>query len=128
MSQLHSIYQELNRIKFRLKKTANRLWKIKLALVESYQTGFEERDFLPRRLLKLKEEQQLKFEKLTHQLSLIIGNCFHKKFIIFNSAEDVESILKIRKTVQYMKNAFASEPFLIQTLDRLNKVLSVQKI
>lgn len=128
MSQLHSIYTQLNRIKFRLKKTANRLWKIKLALVESYQTGFEERDFLPRRLLKLKEEQQLKFEKLTHQLNLMIVSCFHKNFIIFNSAEEVETFLKIRKTVQYMKNAFTSEPFLIQTLDRLNKVLSVQKI
>lgn len=128
MTQLHSIYKELKLIKFRLKKTANRLWKIKFALVESYQAGHEEKSFLPRRLLKLKEEQQLKFEKLTHQLNLIIGDCFHKNFIIFNSAEDVETVLKIRKTVQYMKNAFTSEPFLIQTLDRLNKVLSVQKI
>jgi len=128
MTHFQSIYKDLRTIKFRLKKTTNRLWKLKFSLVEIYQSGSTEKDFLPRRILQLKELEQLKFEKLVHQLNQIIVNCFNKSFIVFSSEEDVDTILRIRRTIQYMKNAFTSEPTLLQTLEKLNRAIPSQQL
>ena len=48
--------------------------------------------------------------------------------IAFNSVEDVRTVLKIRKTIRYIQNAFAGEIPLAYTLARLNRVLPASSI
>jgi len=122
MSRFDSAFRELNFLQSRLKGAANRLWSIQSSLANAFTQGLKENDFLPRRLLNLKAEEQYRFEKLIDQLNGVVTSYFNRHFIAFSSAEDVQTVMNIRKTIQYIKNAYSSEPVLINTLARLNTI------
>jgi hypothetical protein len=122
MNRFNSAFQELNFLQSRLKGAANRLWTLQSSLATAFTQGLKESDFLPRRLINLKREEQYRFEKLIDQLNDVVTSYFNRHFIAFSSAEDVQTVMNIRKTIQYIKNAYSSEPVLIHTLARLNTI------
>ncbi|GEM_PF-1665718 len=123
MSRFTSIYKELKALELKLKKTANCLWDLQHSLSEAFDQGFNESDFLPRRILLRKQEKQLIFEKLLHKLNRIINHHLSKDFIIFSSTEDIQTMIHIRRTIKYIKNAFSAESSVVETLEKLNKAL-----
>lgn len=121
-SHFDSIFEELSDLQSRLTLTVNRLWFIKSSLASATRRGHLETDFLPRRLISLEGEAQEIYQKLLHKLRWITSH-FDSALIAFNSVEDVKTVLKIRKTIRYIQNAFAGEIPLAYTLARLNRVL-----
>lgn len=123
MSKFTPVYKEIKALEAKLKKTANKLWDLQHQLTEAYDQGLTEGDFLPRRILLRKQEEQLVFEKLLHKLNGLINYHLSKDFIVFSSVEDIQTMMSIRRTMKYIKNAFSSEPALVETLEKLNKAL-----
>ncbi len=123
MSRFDPVFEELKQLQCHLSETVNRLWSIRSALSSSYRRGHTEKDFLPRRLVFLKREQQIRFEQLLYQLNHLISTELDSAFLTFSSSEDVEKVIHIRRTILYIRNAFANELPLIHTLDRLNSAL-----
>lgn len=122
MSRFDYAFQALNFLQSRLKGSANRLWSIQSSLANAYTQGLKENDFLPRRLINRKREEQYKFEKLIDELNSVVASHFGRHFIAFSSPDDVQTVINIRKTIQYIKNAYSSEPALLDTLARLNTI------
>src|SRR5215471_12402340 len=122
MNRFDSAFQELNFLQSRLKGAANRLWVLQSSLASAFTQGLNENDFLPRRLQNLKRQEQYQFEKLIDQLNGVVSSYFHRHFIAFSSVEDIQTVMNIRKTIQYIKNAYSSDPALIDTLARLNTI------
>lgn len=123
MSRFDSAFRELNVLQSELQGRANRLWFIQSSLSEAYTQGLKENDFLPRRLLRRRKEEQREFETLIDQLNTVVSSHFGRHFIAFSSTEDVETVMNIRKTIRYIKNAYSSDPMLLQTLTKLSRVL-----
>lgn len=112
----------------KLKKSANVLWDIQHSLTEAYSQGLNESDFLPRRILNRKKEEKIIFEKLITKLTQLINYHLHKDFIIFNSVDDIQTMMSIRRTIKFIMNAFSAEPVLIETLEKLNKAIPYHNI
>lgn len=123
MSKFTPVYKEIKDLEGRLKKSANQLWDLQHQLTEAYDQGLAESDFLPRRLISLKRDEQLIFEKLLHKLNTLINHHLSKDFIVFSSVEDIQTMISIRRTMKYIKNAFSAEATLVETLEKLNKAL-----
>lgn len=123
MSQFQSVFKDLRALQFKLKVTVNRLWSIRLALSSAYRRGQKESDFFPRRLNEIKKEEQMKYDQLLYQLSHLISTHLDSAFISFESPEDVQVVLGIRKTIRYIRNAFVSGQPIGSTLARLNMAL-----
>jgi len=120
LSRFDSAFQALNFLQSRLKGTANRLWSIQSSLASAYTQGLKETDFLPRRLINRRREEQYKFEKLVDDLNTVVKSHFGRHFVAFSSPEEVRTVMNIRRTIQYIKNAYSNEPTLLDTLARLN--------
>lgn len=118
------VFRELNFLQSNLQDTCNRLWNINIAISDAYQHGAERSDFLPRRLLIRKREEQVQFEKLVEQLQRTISIHLDSSLLVFDNVEDQKDAIRIRKTIRYIQNAFAHEPPLQQAWIRLNQVLS----
>ncbi len=128
MSKFTPVYKEIKALEAKLKKVANSLWDLQHQLTEAYDQGLSKDDFLPRRILLRKQEEQLVFERLLHKLNNLINYHLSKDFIVFSSVEDIQTMISIRRTMKYIKNAFSSEPTLVETLEKLNKALPFQSI
>lgn len=128
MSKFTPVYKEIKALEAKLKKTANHLWDLQHQLTEAYDQGLNKSDFLPRRILLRKQEEQLLFEKLLFKLNKIINHHLSKDFIIFSSVEDIQTMISIRRTIKYIKNAFSAESTVVETLEKLNKALPFQSM
>lgn len=123
MSRFDGVLNKLRSLQIRLQTTSNRLWSIKLSLASAFESGHQEDDFLPRRLVSREQEQQRVFEQLLSQLHRVIAAHLEGNLIAFSSLEDVQTVAQISKTIRYLYNSFAGEPPLSQTLARLNAAL-----
>lgn len=123
MSKFAPVYKEIKELEAKLKKAANSLWDLQHQLTEAYSQGLKESDFLPRRVRLRKQDEQLIFEKLLFKLNNLITNHLSENFIVFSSEEDIQMMIRIRRTIKYIKNAFSAEPALVETLEKLNKAL-----
>lgn len=120
---LHSIFKELRQLQTSLQKASDRLWTIRKSIAAAYQHGHTECDFLPRRLVALKNEEQIRFDHLLDRLKIIISSKLGRALFPLNSPDDVDAIIGIRRTIRYIRNAFAGEPPLNLTLDRIHRLL-----
>ncbi|MBI3541447.1 MAG: hypothetical protein HY073_04855 [Deltaproteobacteria bacterium] len=109
MSQFDSVFAELRRLQSRLKVSANRLWSLRSQISSAYFNEHQESDFLPRRLIQLKIQEQIKFDQCLSQLNFVISTRLDSAFIVFSSEEDVKTVAEIRRTIRYIRNAFAGE-------------------
>ncbi|MDO8461458.1 MAG: hypothetical protein Q7S98_01215 [Deltaproteobacteria bacterium] len=123
MSSFSDVFAELRLLQSHLKSSGNRLWCLKETLAVAYRQGQKENDFLPRRLRVLKTEEQLKMERLLHQLNLLISTRLDSTFIALDSDDDIKALGGIRRTIRYIRNAFAEDLSLGITLTRLNRTL-----
>ena len=120
---LDSIFKELRQLQTSLQKASDRLWAIRKAITSAYRQGHLETDFLPRRLITLKNHEEIRFEGLLDQLKAVISSQLGKILFPLNSPNDVKAIIGIRKTIRYIRNAFAGELPLSFTLDRIHRAL-----
>lgn len=109
MSRFDSIFAELQQLQTKLQETVDELWNVRSDLVAAYRQGHRERDFLPRRLMALRFDAQKRFDQLTNRLSLVVSTRLDSVFLALNSPNDVKTIQGIRKTIRYIRNAFAAE-------------------
>ncbi len=123
MSRFTNILRELRDLQSRLKSVVNEIWEYKLSLSTAYHAGHTVHDFLPRRILSRERASELEFEKLIHKLNRIISSHLDSTLIVFDSDEDVKTIMNISKTIRYIHNSFAGDPPLGQTLTKLQMTL-----
>lgn len=123
MSKFAPVYKEIKALEAQLKVAANVLWDLQHQLTEAYDQGLKVSDFLPRRIRLRKQDEQIIFEKLLFKLNRLINHHLSKDFIVFSSVEDIQTMIRIRRTIKYIKNAFSAEPTLVETLEKLNKAL-----
>ena len=122
-SNHNAIFEQLRTLQLRLQATVNRLWSIKLALTSAYRYGHQEYDFLPRRLSFLKKEEQLKFDQLLRQLNFLVSTKLDSALIALDNSHDMLAMVKIRKTIRYIQNAFVGDLSLRQSLTQINTLL-----
>ncbi|MBI1909746.1 MAG: hypothetical protein HYS22_06215 [Deltaproteobacteria bacterium] len=123
MGTFEAVFAELRLLQSHLKAAGNRIWYLKEALALAHQQGQKETDFLPRRLIVLKREEQLKMERLLHQLNQLISTRLDSTFIALDPTDDLKTVNGIRQTIRYIRNAFAEDLSLDITLARLNSTL-----
>jgi len=121
--ELEQVSSELTGLQSQLQGTANRLWNLKFSLNSAFHHGYSERDFLPRRLLSLRREEQEHFEDLLHRLKLLLSSCLGAPVLVFDSDEDLNTLMHMHRTIRYLKNAYCSEPPLLHALARLSRAL-----
>ena len=124
MSRFESILEELNLLESQFKGTVNRLWAVRSNLKIAHAAGHRENDFLPRRLQRVHLEEKRKLDLLIMRLNLVISTRLDSAFIAFSSVEDVRSMVAIRRSIRYIRNAFANELHLGYTLNRLDMALA----
>ncbi len=115
--------KKLTGLQSQLQKNANRIWWIQSSILQAYRRGHRENDFLPRRLHSIKNEEQVQFKKLIQQLHHLVTTYFDQDFIAFSSVQDVKTVMNIRKTIRYIKNAYTADPPVLNTLTKLNTFL-----
>jgi hypothetical protein len=118
---LNSIFAELQQLQVELQEEADRLWSLRSELAAAYRQGHREGDFLPRRLMELRLDAQKRFDRLTNRLSLIVSTRLDSIFLALSSPDDVKAVQGIRKTIRYIRNAFAAELCLGAALARLQQ-------
>jgi len=123
MSRFDTVLDHLKSLQSHLKVTGNRLWTINLAISQCHKEGHEDRDFLPRRLIVRRHEEQIRFDHLLQELNLIISSHLDSALIVFSSEEDVDAAAGIRQTIRYIQNAFAGELSLHQSLTKISMAL-----
>lgn len=132
MSRFRLVFEELRRLQLRLILNINRLWSIRLSLVEAYQRGVSEAEFVPRRLAVRQKEEQARFERLLCDLNRVLSNHLDSALITFHSEEDVRTAMRIRSTIRYLQNALGGELPLRYALgswsDRLNRSLPARSM
>lgn|SRR3989338_932415 len=122
-SRFDSIFKELRQLQTSLQKASDRLWVIRKSITSAYRQGHLETDFLPRRLITLKNDEEIRFAEFLDQLKKIITSRLGRTLILLSSSDDVKTVMAIRKTIRYIRNAFAGEFPLNFTLDRLHRRL-----
>lgn len=123
MLSYENILQELQTLESDLKETTNLWWKLKLSLLHVLSPDPEVQDFMPERLIRRKKEVERKLKGLLFQLEDFVESRLGSSLFVFQSAEDVQNLLTIRKTIRYLRNAYSRAWPLTQTLDKLNKAL-----
>ena len=122
MRELERISEQLNLLQGQLQGTANRLWKLKFSLNSAYHHGFSEGDFLPRRILGRRREEQDRFETLVRRLKGLLAS-LGSPMLLLDSDQDLRTLLKIHRTIRYLKNAYCAEAPLLHALARIHRVL-----
>ena len=117
------VFDELRALQLRLQNTVNKLWTIKSALTSAYHYGHQEYDFLPRRLVFLRREEQAKFDQLLMQLHFLVSTKLDSALIALDDSHDMLAMAKVRKTIRYIQNAFVGDLSLRQSLARVNTLL-----
>ncbi|MBI4412612.1 MAG: hypothetical protein HY541_09035 [Deltaproteobacteria bacterium] len=120
---LHLIFNELRQLQTSLQKASDRLWAIRKSITVAHHQGQLETDFLPRRLIALKNEEEIRFDNLLDQLKGVISSNLGRALLPLNSSDDVKVIIGIRKTIRYIRNAFAGELPLSFALDKIHQSL-----
>jgi len=121
--ELEQVSSELIRLQSQLQGTANRLWKLKFSLNSAFHLGYSESDFLPRRLLSLRREEQDHYEDLLGRLKRLLSSYLGAPVLVFDAGEDLDALVHIHRTIRYLKNAYCSEPPLLHALARLSRAL-----
>lgn len=94
-----------------------------MARMAAYRRGHCDGDFLPRRLKKLSQVEEGRFESLLQKVRLILDHQLDQQFFVLTSKRDLYTLLNIRKTVRYIRNAFSNATPVSQTLGKLNSAL-----
>ncbi len=123
-SRFHSVSSKLKDIQKNLQKSVDRLRKIHHTLSLALDEGQKKTDFLPRRLIGLKEEEGARIESYLHEFSGVISSQLDSTYFVLTSHDDLEAMVRIRKTIRYVRNAFSQELPLGPTLERLSRVLT----
>lgn len=123
MRELERVSEELEALQSQLQGVANRLWKLKFSLNSAYHQGLSEGDFLPRRLLSLRQEAQERFEALLQRLKRLLASDLDRPVLLLDSDRDFETLRNIRRTIRYLKNAYCAEPPLLHALARISRAL-----
>lgn len=121
--ELEQVSNELSRIQSQLQGAANRLWNLKFSLNSAFHLGYSEGDFLPRRLLSLRREEQKKFEDLLGRLKVLLASHLGAPALVYDANEDLKTLVHIQRTIRYLKNAYCSEPPLLHALAQLSQAL-----
>lgn len=122
MSELETISQELHLLQKKMQQSVDQMGFTRQALNLAYRKGHQEGDFLPRRLVSLKNKMELQFDSLLRRFDEIIWNKLDVALLHSQSASDVETMLKIRKTIRYIRNAFAGDTELTPSLTHLQMI------
>ncbi len=122
MSQLENISQELYLLQEKMQQSVDQIGVARQRLNQAHREGYLEGEFLPRRLAALKNKVELQFDSHLRQFDEIIWNKLDVALLHSQSPSDVETMLKIRKTVRYIRNAFAGETQLTPSLNRLQTI------
>lgn len=123
MRRLEQVSEELNVLQGQLQGAANRLWKLKFSLNSAYYHGYSEGDFLPRRLQCLRQQEQEHFEALLERLKGLLASYLGSPVLVFDSDQDLDTLQDIHRTVRYLKNAYCSDPPLLNALARIRRAL-----
>ncbi len=123
MPRLEGILKKLMEIESALKANTNRLWAINLSLAAAFQGGQSAKDFVPRRLVDRRREEQVIFDRLLRHFYRLMSHEMDSSFVAFSSTDDIRVMIRIRQKIRYIQNAFANEPATGETLMRLNTIL-----
>ncbi|MCC6272611.1 MAG: hypothetical protein IT572_04015 [Deltaproteobacteria bacterium] len=128
MRELERVSQELQALQSQLQGAANRLWKLKFSLNSAFHHGYSERDFLPRRLLTLRRQEQERFEALLQRLKRLLSSELGRPVLVLDSEHDLDTLRRIRRTICYLKNAYCAEPPLLHALARLSRAIPSRSV
>lgn len=123
MTSLATTFKELKNLKGDLNASVNCLWELRMARLEASRRGHHDGDFLPRRLKNLSLTEEGRFESLLQQVRLILDHQLDQQFFVLTSKRDLYTLLNIRKTVRYIRNAFSNATPVSHTLGKLNSAL-----
>jgi len=121
MLSYEDILQELQTLETDLKETTHLWWKLKLSLLHVLSPNPNE--FMPARLLRRKKEVEKKLKDLLFELEGFVESRLGSSLFVFQTAEDIQHLLTIRKTIRHLRNAYSRTWPLTKTLDKLNKAL-----
>lgn len=124
MTRFQPIFSELRKLQQDLQETVDRLWRIKLSLSSFYSSGQSIGDFMPRRLVACRREEQSKFQKMMERLNHLVIRHLDGSIVVYQSREDQEAVEEIRKTIRTLCNSFAGDLPLGENLARLNLTLT----
>ncbi|HKY63151.1 MAG TPA: hypothetical protein VJR29_07010 [bacterium] len=113
---------ELTGLRQAFQATVNRLWDLKLSLQSAYRNGHQDKDFLPRRLRVLDEEETTRLRLLLDRLQELLGYSRDLP-VALASDEEREALQSIHRILRYLKNAYASETSLACSLTRFDRSL-----
>lgn len=120
MSQLQAISQELNHLQKEMQQTVNQTGRARHWLDQALRSGHNSGDFLSRRLIALKKESETRFNTLLAKFNFILSDKLDRA--LPSSAFDAKALNEIRTSIRYIRNAFAGEIPLTQTLDTLKMI------
>ncbi|MBI2340491.1 MAG: hypothetical protein HYU99_09045 [Deltaproteobacteria bacterium] len=106
---LDSLFGELRQLQTDLQQRADRLRAVRKSIALAYSNGHGEADFLPRRLMALKNEEEIRFEGGLARLKGLLAAKLERTCLLLTSQDDVKTVVGIRKTIRYIRNAFAGE-------------------
>lgn len=82
---------------------------LKLSLTAAYHHGYSDGDFLPRRIVARKEQEQMAFDQLIRRVNRLVSSNLDSKVIPFSPDDDFFTLMRIRVLIRYIRNAFAGE-------------------
>ena len=123
MIPIEILLKQLKDLKRDLNASANRLWSLRISLAEAYRRGMSEEDFLPRRLKHLSRSEDSRFDFLLNRVNGLLTDQLNNPFFALGSENDLRAMLKIKKTVHYIRNAFSNANPVADTLVKLNRAL-----